>query len=96
MQYMRGTYSEFFSERVLSPYIPKIRSKYLSCITHYIVISASDISGTTGIDANSGFLFVGSYRKDVHFAVSDMMPRLLQATSSKPKDIPNLQYEQLG
>jgi len=59
-------------------------------------MSSSATSTATGVLANSGFRFVGSYRNDVHFASSDIMPLLVHAISPNPSDIPCLQYEQLG
>jgi len=62
----------------------------------YRLISSSAIFAETGLRAYSGLRFVGSYLKEVHFPSSDMIPRLLQAISAKPRDIPYLQYAQLG
>ena len=62
----------------------------------YKLMSSSFMFVTTGVRENSGLRFVGSYLKDVHFPSSDIIPRLLQATSPKPKGAPCLQYAQLG
>jgi len=62
----------------------------------YRLISSSAIFAATGLLAYSGLRFVGSYLNEVHFPSSDIIPRLLQATSPKPRDIPYLQYAQLG
>jgi len=54
------------------------------------------IFAITGVAAYSGLRFVGSYLKDVHLPASDIIPRLLQAISPKPREAPCLQYAQLG
>jgi len=55
------------------------------------LMSSSDTLTATGLLAYSGLRFVGSYRNEVHFASSDIIPLLLHATSPNPNDIPCLQ-----
>ena len=57
----------------------------------YRLISSSVILTETGLRAYSGLRFVGSYLNEVHLPSVDIIPRLLQATSPKPNDIPCLQ-----